>query len=161
MKTTQRKINLAALIRGLIRGEQGVQLAELAIVLPLILLMFVATAEFGRFFYAYSTLSKASRVGARYLVSAPIDGSDDTKAKNLIVFGNQNGTGSPLITNLQTTNVTITRTLLGPDQRTVKVEISNFKYQPLFDLGTMLKQPSLSLKVNLAPSVTMRVLPSI
>ncbi|MGI8566194.1 MAG: TadE/TadG family type IV pilus assembly protein, partial [Pyrinomonadaceae bacterium] len=31
--------------------ENGTQLAELAIVLPIILVLFGATAEFGRFFY--------------------------------------------------------------------------------------------------------------
>lgn len=136
-------------------------MAELAIVLPIFLLLFAATAEFGRFFYSYSTLAKASRAGARYLMSAPIDGSDDTKAKKLVVYGNEAGTGSALITDFQTTNVNITRTTVGPDAHTVKVTITGFKYKPLFDLGKMLKTPALSLNVDLTPSVTMRVLPSI
>ena len=48
-----------------LRGERGTQLVELAIVLPLFVLMFAAIAEFGRFFYTYTTLAKATRVGAR------------------------------------------------------------------------------------------------
>jgi hypothetical protein len=37
--------------------EAGTQLAELAVVLPVLLVLFGATAEFGRFFYTYNTLS--------------------------------------------------------------------------------------------------------
>ena len=65
------------------RSERGTQLVELAIVLPVLLVLFGATAEFGRFFYTYQTLSKATRVGARYLTTAPTGGSADGKAQNL------------------------------------------------------------------------------
>jgi Flp pilus assembly protein TadG len=57
-----RRINRRAGITRLARNERGVQLAELAIVLPLLVIMFAATAEFGRYFYAYTTLAKASRM---------------------------------------------------------------------------------------------------
>ena len=33
------------------RDEQGVQLVELAIVIPIMLLLFAGIAEFGRYFY--------------------------------------------------------------------------------------------------------------
>jgi Flp pilus assembly protein TadG len=138
-----------------------VQLAELAIVLPIFLLLFAATAEFGCFFYQYSTLAKATRVGARYLITSPNDGSDDPSAKNLVVYGNNGGTGSPVVSGITTANVTITRTILGADAETVTVRITGYKYQPLFDLGKILKQPSFSLNVDVKPSVTMRHLPSI
>src|ERR1700752_1425139 len=92
------------------RDERGIQLAELAIVLPLMVLMFAATAEFGRYFYEYSTLAKATRVGTRYLANACVGASfgEDTKAKNLVVYGNVAGTGSPIISGLSTTNIRVT-----------------------------------------------------
>jgi Flp pilus assembly protein TadG len=148
-------------LRRFARSEQGLQLAELAIALPIFLLLFGATAEFGRFFYEYSTLAKATRSGARYLITSPSDGSDDTSAKNLVIFGNKSGTGSPVLSGITTANVNITRTTLGADAKTVTVRITGFKYQPLFDLGDMIKQPALSLNVAVKPSVTMRHLPSI
>lgn len=148
-------------LRRFARSEQGLQLAELAIALPIFLLLFGATAEFGRFFYEYSTLAKATRSGARYLITSPSDGSDDTSAKNLVIFGNKSGTGSPVLSGITTANVNITRTTLGADAKTVTVRITGFKYRPLFDLGDMIKQPALSLNVAVKPSVTMRHLPSI
>lgn len=140
-------------------SERGVQLAELAIVLPLFLILFAATAEFGRFFYEYSTLAKAARAGSRYLASAAVGSVEDTAAKNIVVYGNPEGKGSPVIKGLATTHVKIIR---DPDNttlpRTVKVQISDYKYQPIFDLGALTKTPSLSLNVEVKPSVTMRYL---
>lgn len=143
----------------LVRNERGVQMAELAIVLPLFLILFATTAEFGRFFYEYSTLAKATRAGSRYLVTAAVDDTEDTRAKNIVVYGNPEGTGSPVIRGLTTANVTITRTGGAPLlPETVKVQITGYKYQPIFDLGALTKNSSLSLNIYVKPSVTMRYL---
>src|ERR1051325_10845948 len=81
------------------RDDRGVQLVELAIVLPIMLLLFGAVAEFGRYFYEYTTAAKAARVGARFLVSKKVNSATDyqTQAKNLVVYGNIGGTGSPVL----------------------------------------------------------------
>ena len=42
------------------RDERGIQLVEAAIVVPIFLVLFAATAEFGRYFYEYTTLAKAA-----------------------------------------------------------------------------------------------------
>lgn len=154
-----RRIRARLRIARLARNERGVQLAELAIILPLFLILFASTAEFGRFFYEYSTLSKATRSGARYLVSAEVSGDEDLKAKNIVVYGNPEGTGSPVIKGLKAANVDIIRSGgTGTLPLTVKVQIKDYKYQPIFDLGALTKNSSLSLKVDVKPSVTMRYL---
>ena len=84
-------------LKGFRRDERGAQLIELAIVLPLFLVMFAATAEFGRFFYEYTTLAKATRAGTRYLITAPSTGKSDTEARNIVVYGNPAGTGTPIV----------------------------------------------------------------
>ena len=123
------------------------------------LMLFGAAAEFGRFFYEYSTLAKATRVGARYLTTSQVTAGDDAKAKNIIVYGNAAGTGSPVVKGLTTGNIVITREGGLPTlPKTVKVQIIGFQHQPIFDLGAMIKQPSLSLAVQVKPSVTMRYL---
>src|SRR5215203_138667 len=91
------------------RDESGLQLVEVTIVLPIFLILFAATAEFGRYFYEYTTLAKAARVGSRYLVTAPVVIEDDI-AKNIVVYGNPAGSGSPILTDLATSHVVITRT---------------------------------------------------
>ncbi|HET6980262.1 MAG TPA: TadE family protein [Pyrinomonadaceae bacterium] len=139
--------------------ERGLQLVEVAIVIPVILMLFGATAEFGRYFYEYTTLAKASRVGSRYLATAMVSGSEDTAAKNLVVYGNAAGTGSPILTGLSTTHVVITRTGGVPVlPQTVTVSIAGFKHQPIFDLGKLTNITGLSLNIDVKPSVTMRYL---
>src|SRR3954463_6408268 len=89
------------------RGEAGTQLAEMAIVLPLMLVLFGATAEFGRFFYTYTTLAKATRSAARYLTVS--NKSPDAVAQNLVVYGNTEGTGDPILPGLDAGQVNIER----------------------------------------------------
>jgi Flp pilus assembly protein TadG len=137
-----------------------VQLVELAIVVPIFILLFGAAAEFGRYFYEYTTLAKATRVGARYLATACVKANEDTKAKNIVVFGDAAGTGTPILTgSLAASNVTITRSGGVPNlPQTVTVQITNFKHQPIFDLGKITNTPALSMNIDLKPSVTMRYL---
>jgi Flp pilus assembly protein TadG len=146
----------------LFKDERGVQLVELAIVVPIFVLLLAATAEFGRYFYEYTTLAKATRGAARYLITANVNNIEDTKAKNIVVYGNPAGTGSPIISGLTTGNVTITRQVGATGvpclPETVKVEIVNFKHQPIFDLAKLTRIPSLSTNVDLKPSVKMRFL---
>ena len=156
MKTQLRK---ALRLKGFTRDERGAQLVELAIVLPLFLVMFAATAEFGRFFYEYTTLAKAARAGTRYLITAPSSAKSDTEAKNIVVYGNPAGTGAPLVDGITTANVSVTKTGGVPVlPETVTVSIDGYKYKPIFDVGKLLNISALSLNVNVKPSVTMRYL---
>jgi Flp pilus assembly protein TadG len=170
MRTRVRKIRLlrrlrrAAQLRSFARNERGIQLVELAIVLPVLMLLFGATAEFGRFFYEYTTLAKAARVGTRYLSTAGMASTVDQNAKNLVVYGNTTGTGTPIISGLSTNNIQIVRKdSTGAVQttgvpRTVTVAVTGFKYEPMFGMGWLANNKALSLNIDLAPSVTMRYL---
>ena len=157
-----RRINRRAGIARLARNERGVQLAELALVLPLLVVMFAATAEFGRYFYAYTTLAKGARAGSRYLATACNKTYEDTNAKNLVVYGNTAGTGSRILTGLETTNISIVRKdaagnpMVGGVPNTVTVSVTGFNFQPVFDLGGLMRNNGLSLNIALNPSVTMR-----
>ena len=132
------------------RDEQGVQLVELAIVLPILLMLFAGVAEFGCYFYEYTTVAKAARLGARYMASKSLNSAN---------------TGSPVLTGLGVENVDLS--YQGPSYvngdgtpATVTVSIINYKHQPTFDLGKLTKISSLSLKVDVKPSVTMPFLPN-
>ena len=76
-----------------------------------------------------------------------------------MVYGNVAGTGSPILTGLSTANIDVQYqggTAGVPD--TVKVSVINYKHQPVFDLGKLLNNTSLSLNVDVKPSVTMHYL---
>ena len=141
------------------RDESGVQLLEAAIVVPIFLILFGATAEFGRYFYEYTTLAKASQVGVRYLSSAPVEAIEDSKAQNLVVYGNTAGSGTPILPGLSPGQVIISRQgpiTLVPE--TVTIQIVGYQHQPIFNLGALIKSTGLSLNIDVKPSVTMRYL---
>ena len=79
-----------------------------------------STAEFSRFFHTYATLAKATRAGARYQISQP-PGSPDATAKNIVVFGNPAGTGTPVVAGLPTAKVKVTPNKTGGTVQTVTV----------------------------------------
>ena len=154
--TLRRMKTLPSRLRRFVGCERGTQLVELAIVLPVMLALFGATAEFGRFFYTYATLAKATRAAARYLTVEPLGGTDE-KAANLVVYGNTAGTGDPLVEGLTVDDVEVTRNGGGSSMPLyITVSVDGFTYQPIFDLGALVCNTSLSLNVAVSPSTTMR-----
>lgn len=149
-------------LKRFIRREHGTQLVELALVMPLMLLLLAATAEFGRFFYTYVTLAKATRAGARYLATASVKSANDTSAGNLVVCGDPAAIcddSNSVIAGLRPANVQVTRAGgVAVLPQTVTVRIINFRYQPLFNLGRLTGNSTLSLDVDVSPSTTMRFL---
>ena len=147
-------------------SERGTQLVELAIVLPVVMLFFAATAEFGRYFYTYTTLAKATRSGARYLATASIrdTATEDRRARNLVMCGDPLATcddANTVVSGLEASHIEIRRerenaaTSALPE--TVTVEIDGFNYQPLFNLAALVGQ-GVSLNLEVRPSTTMRYL---
>lgn len=160
IRNTRRSRRLHLLTR-FRRDESGVQLLELALVVPIFILLFGAVAEFGRYFYEYTTVAKAARVGARFLASKSVVSDHDYvgDAKKIVVYGNIAGTGTPVLPGLTVSNVDVQYQggVAGvPD--TVTVSIINYKHASVIDLGKLMKNPSMSLNVDVKPSVTMRFL---
>jgi Flp pilus assembly protein TadG len=140
-----------------------VQLVEIAIVLPLLLMLFAAVGEFGRYFYEYTTMAKAARVGARFMAAKTIDSASTdwiTATKKLVVYGNTAGTGNPVLPGLTINNVDVkfaggTYTNGNGVPTTVTISFVNYKHKSMFDLAKLTKVKSLSLNVDVKPSVTM------
>jgi Flp pilus assembly protein TadG len=137
--------------------ERGTQLVELAIVLPIMLLLFASVAEFGRYFYTYATLAKAARAAARYSTTRQFDSTDIAQAQSVAAYGDASAgcSGTPVLQGISCSNVSIQQATSGGSQ-TVTAQIVNYQYQPIFDLGKLTGISSLSLKVNVSPSVTMK-----
>ena len=141
------------------QDERGVQLVEAAIVIPIFLIMFAATAEFGRFFYEYTTLAKAARNGARYLSTHFVTPGEITATQNMVVYGSTTATGTPILPGLEPGHVTVTpKDGSGNIPGTITITIEGYTYDPIFDLGLLTKSDALSLNIAVSPSVTMRYL---
>ena len=147
-------------IRRFFRQEHGTQLVELAIVVPMMLVLLAGIAEFGRLFYTYSTLTTAVRAGARHASRWERSSSwTFPETANMVVYGDFGGGGTAILPGLTTANVQVVAN--GPSAEkidSVTVKITGYQYKPLFDLGKLTGIPSLSLNINLNANSTMHQL---
>jgi len=144
--------------------QRGSAVVELAIVMPVLLLILLGTAEFGRALFQYNTLTKAVRDGARYLSQNSLNGTTgvvditptvDTETKNLVVYGVKGGAALPLLPGLTTSDVAIIDA--GANNVTVT---ANYDFASLFGptLPTFGLSGPISLTFTMQATVTMRAL---
>jgi hypothetical protein len=156
-RTTEKKYRLWKFWK----RESGTQLLELAIALPVMLVLLAAVGEFGRFFYTYSALTSAVRAGARHACKWERNASwTFPETSNMVVYGDYSNTSNgPILPGLTTSNVVVQAN--GPSVNridSVTVKIVNYQYTPLFDLGAMTGIPSLTLNIPMNASATMHQL---
>ncbi|WP_198087920.1 TadE/TadG family type IV pilus assembly protein [Variovorax sp. E3] len=119
------------------RTQRGAALIELALITPLLLLLTFITTEFGRAMYEYNAVTKSTRDAVRYL-SVQTPGTQVTEARNLIVYGNTAGTGTPLARGLSLSNVpagsccTWQSAGSNPIITTVTVRVTGYTFHSLF-----------------------------
>jgi len=143
--------------------QRGLALVETAITLPFLLFVMLAATEFTNAFVQHTTLTKAVRDGARWAAEEAIDGTDtfslpaalQDEARNLVVYGNRLGAGTPILNGLTVANVTVT------DVGGENIEVSvNYPYPGIF--GSVLPSfgygSNISLLFNMSATVTMRAL---
>ena len=162
-------------VRKLVRCEQGGALAELAIMVPFLVLMLAVVSEIGRYFQTYTTLAKGTRSAARYLSNHSLNQQEIDRATNLVVCGKLTcASGETLIkgfaggpnftknnvciesaTNSITVRVTrdgsCTSVPLGPAGNA-------YNYQPIFKIGALLGT-NFNFALPLAPRTTMWRIP--
>lgn len=111
----------------MLRDARGQISVEMAFLVPVLLLILFGAFELGRLYYTYHSLQKALRGGAGVLARASnvnyCDTGDPalTDIKNMIVFGNLQGSGDPVIQGLTPEMIVITPERTQPDATTVDV----------------------------------------
>jgi len=150
------------------KNDRGSSTIELAIVFPILLLLFAGTAELGRLYSTYTTLAKATKLGARYLsnkietanADPAVSGPVIARARNMVVCGYEDCTGrTPIIPGLNPdTNVRVTVPAPGAlPPSYVTVEIQNYTFQPgVFNLAGPTGATSSAIYFSLQPKTTMR-----
>jgi Flp pilus assembly protein TadG len=111
-------------------------MVELVIAIPIFLMLVVATAEFGRAFLQYNTLSKGVQDGARYIAGKALNGTTgvvtvsstlQTQTRNVVIYGNTMGTGAPVLPGLVPAQITVAN---AGGQNVVVT--ANYPYNPIF-----------------------------
>jgi Flp pilus assembly protein TadG len=117
------------------RLQRGVALVELALVLPVLLVMSFIVTEFGRAIYQYNTITKSVRDAARYLTTqTPGSSAAVTAAQNLVVYGTTTAGSTPLALGLTTAMVSASwpaPTGTNPPISTVTVTVSGYTFRSL------------------------------
>lgn len=147
------------------RRAQGVATVEAAIALPLLAFLMLATVEISRGFVQYTVLSDAVRNGARYAAGRALFGTTQridisttltTATRNLVVYGNQTGSGNAQLPGLTVQQVTLS------DAGNNNILVSAvYPYQPLFGVrlpGFGVGGSSNTMTFNMNIAVTMRAL---
>jgi len=128
-----------------VRSERGGALAELAILVPFLVVMLAAVTELGRLFQTYTALSKSTRAAARYMSNNAYTDANIQNAQHIAVCGQTNCTGvDPVVPGLADTNVSV-----EPDEdfkngggagnpKTITISIHDYAFQPIFNLGALI-----------------------
>lgn len=155
----------------LVRREDGGALAELAILVPFLVVMLGCVAEFGRYFQNYTTLSKATRASARYLSNHELNALEIGRAQALVLCGKLTCAGNdpPLVSGFTSANICMESSgspkILNVTVRIPRTSDCNpmagttagtpFTYRPIFNIGAILGTPSFSMALPIAPGTTM------
>ena len=127
-----------------IRSDRGGALAELAILVPFLVVMVAAVTELGRLFQTYTALSKSTRAAARYLSVNAYDPNHIDFAKNVAVCGKTDCTDTEaVVPRLTTDNVVVDPEWADPaggggNPVRVTIYIQNYEFQPIFNLDALL-----------------------
>lgn len=144
------------LLRRFARNEKGGTLAELAILIPFLIMLAASVSELGRLFQTYSTLSKSTRNAARYLSGKPYDPEHIDFTRNMALCGKTACTGGDeLVSGLELANVVVEAE--GPPSGTpitVTVRIDGYDFKPIFNLAALFNAEDL-VEFPVRPSTTM------
>ena len=123
------------------RNERGTTLLEFAIGASVFCVAMFAVVEYGRVMWTHNALSDAARRGARYAVNHPA--GDVAAVKNVVVYGNPEGGGQPVVANLTAANVQVQYSSFGLNAGTVSVSITGYQFQFVIPVvGTTINMPN-------------------
>lgn len=112
------------------KTERGVTLPEFAIGGLVFITAIIGIIELSRLFLTHNQLTDAVRRGARYAATTSNTTGNITAIKNMVVYGNTAGTGSPSVLNLNTSQVAVTfSSPYDTKNGTVKVTITGFTFR--------------------------------
>ncbi len=144
------------------KRQQGLAMTEMAIVLPVLLMLIFASAEFGRAFWQYNALTKSVQDAARHAAGRGLFGSTGvvivtdqlrSEVANLTVYGNTAGSGAPILAGLTTSGVT----LESPGDGDILVR-TQYTYEPIFGFIPSFDGSSLATIYDFEAVVRMRAL---
>lgn len=97
------------------RDRRGAAMAEAAIAIPVLVIIFLGVFALGAMFFNTQLVETAARDGARFLARTDNPSANEAAARNLVVFSNTAGAGAPRIGGLAASDVSISyRSIANP-----------------------------------------------
>ena len=142
------------LMRRRLRGERGQALIEMALTLPLLLLICVGIFEFGRAYQTWEVLTNAAREGARVAV-LPTGGPDavDARVREYLSMG---GLTSDSTVQVDVNPASVSIGAAGTSSASQVVVTYPFSFFVLNPIADLVSSNSLASAMLLSASVTMR-----
>lgn len=120
------------LIRALRQTEAGQSLVEMALILPVFMILLFALVDFGRGFYSWLIITNAAREGARAAAVQSDSSTVDSK-----IYGSFCNT-YPSDCALDTTKMTVTKTNIQGVRGTEAMVDISFTFEYVTPIGSML-----------------------
>jgi len=134
-------------------------MVEFALAAGVLVPLFAGTFQFGYMFYVYNNLESAVHGGARYAAMRSYNSSNSTPSvaystavKNMVVYGNSAGTGSPVVSGLGVANVEIVPNMAGSIPKSITVRITGFTLNAVFGSMTFTSKPSTTFSYTGTPA---------
>jgi hypothetical protein len=132
---------------------------EFAVAAGVLVPLFAGTFQFGYSLFVYNELSSAVRGGARYASMRAYDSSNSTPStafstavRNMVVYGNAEGSGRPVAPGLTTAKVEIEPNMNGAVPESITVRISGLTVDAVFTSFTFNGKPSATFPYAGTPS---------
>ena len=143
------------LLRRLLRGKHGQSLAEFALLLPVLLLLALGAMDFGRLYFAYVSVTNASRNAAQYgsfnVVRANDEDCTDGNCLQLAALADTTNLLNTSATNPEvTTELCPNGGLDAQGRECVRVRVT-------YTFKTLVPWPGLPGSIDMSRTVQMRV----
>ena len=153
------------------RNNKGLAAVETTLILPLFFLFFALTAEFGKLYYDYLTLTKLQRSATRYLSANLPEGVNQVpnltggdaplyvaQAKNLILYGSTYAGTQIILEGLTTDDIQV----IALEDNHIQIN-TNYQTTPVFgdllaSLANIFVTGNEGLSLTLKSSSVMRVM---
>jgi hypothetical protein len=139
--------------------NRGSSLLEFAVATGILVPLFTGTFQFGYTLFVYNDLQSAVRGGARYASMRSYDSASSAPSagflaavRNMVVYGNADGTGKPVAPGLAAANVEVLPNMNGAAPESITVEITGYSVNAVFTSFTFNGKPSATFSYTGTPA---------
>jgi hypothetical protein len=141
------------------RARRGNAILEFAVASSILVPLFAGVFQFGYSLYVYNNLDSAVHGGARYASLRAYDSATPTPSaafskavENMVVYGNPDGTGSPVAPGLSIANVEVLPNMNGAAPESITVRIADYTVNAIFADFQFKGKPGVTFPYSGTPS---------